>query len=75
MLSVTVFNHLKIVSGDIYGVVLPDPIPNSEVKHARADDSTAHAAAKVGSCPLVLKPPLQGGFFIVFKYGVGLFIF
>lgn len=39
--------------GDIYGGVRPDPIPNSEVKTVRADDTTAHAAGKVGSCPLM----------------------
>lgn len=38
--------------GDIYGVALPDPFPNSEVKHACAHDSLAHASAKVGSRPL-----------------------
>ncbi len=47
------------VVGDLYGVVLPDPFPNSEVKHARADDTLAHASGKVGSCPLYEKPPLN----------------
>ncbi len=39
-------------SGGIYAAVLPDPIPNSEVKRSGADDSLVHASAKVGSCPL-----------------------
>ncbi len=34
-------------------MVLPDPIPNSEVKHARANDSPTHVGAKVGGCPLI----------------------
>ena len=40
-------------SGGIYDAVLPDPFPNSEVKRVRANDSLAHASAKVGSCPLI----------------------
>ena len=47
--------------GGMYGAVLPDPIPNSEVKRARADDSTAHAVAKVGSCPFMIDLPKTGG--------------
>ena len=39
--------------GGISGVVLPDPIPNSEVKRAWADDSYGFYLAKVGSCPLI----------------------
>jgi hypothetical protein len=47
-----VFKYLKIFMGGIYGWVRPDPFPNSEVKTACANDSLAHASAKVGSCPL-----------------------
>ena len=50
--SMKVFKYLKIFMGGIYGWVRPDPFPNSEVKTACANDSLAHASAKVGSCPL-----------------------
>ena len=43
-------------------MVLPDPFPNSEVKHACADDSQAYVCAKVGSCPLNKELPLKGSF-------------
>lgn len=43
------------IPGSIYGVVRPDPFPNSAVKRARADDSRTHVQAKVGSCPLIKK--------------------
>jgi bifunctional UDP-N-acetylglucosamine pyrophosphorylase / glucosamine-1-phosphate N-acetyltransferase len=42
--------------GGMYAAELPDPIPNSEVKRGRADDSLVHASAKVGSCPFMGKP-------------------
>ena len=42
--------------GGMYAMELPDPISNSEVKCSRADDSLAHASAKVGSCPFIKKP-------------------
>lgn len=45
---------MKLDKGGIYGLVRPDPIPNSEVKLARADDSPTHVGAKVGSCPFML---------------------
>ena len=44
-------------------MALPDPIPNSEVKRCRADDSLAHASAKVGSCPYMEKLSFTGEFF------------
>lgn len=53
----------------MYAAELPDPISNSEVKRGRADDSLAHASAKVGSCPFMLKPSLSDGFF-VFNYNL-----
>ena len=43
--------------GGIYAAVLPDPISNSEVKRGCANDSPAHAGAKVGSCPLTKNSP------------------
>ena len=56
------------MSGGIYGRALPDPIPNSEVKTVRANDSPTHVGAKVGSRPLIKNPPLKGGFFYVKLY-------
>ncbi len=50
------------ISGGIYGAVRPDPIPNSAVKRIRADDSLAHASAKVGSCRLIKKIRANGSF-------------
>lgn len=44
-------------------MVLPDPIPNSEVKHAWADDTLAYASRKVGSCPLIRDPSKSDGSF------------
>ena len=41
--------------GGISSVVLPDPIPNSEVKHAWADDTLTHVRGKVGSCPSMFR--------------------
>ena len=55
---------IKDDEGGIYGVVLPDPIPNSEVKRARADDTAMHVVGKVGSRPLMIEPLLQEGFFL-----------
>lgn len=52
------------IPGGIYGVVRPDPFPNSAVKRARADDSRTHVQAKVGSCPLIKKTPETGLFYI-----------
>ncbi len=49
--------------GDIYGWVRPDPFPNSEVKTACANDTTAHAVGKVGSRPLKKDPDMFGIFF------------
>ena len=43
--------------GGISSRARPDPIPNSEVKTAWANDSLAHASAKVGSCPIMISPP------------------
>jgi hypothetical protein len=45
-------SEIKSDVGGSYGMERPDLFPNSAVKHARADDSLAHASAKVGSCPL-----------------------
>lgn len=55
--------------GGMYAAELPDPFPNSEVKRGRADDSLAHASAKVGSCPFMMKPSLTDGFFDGLTYG------
>jgi hypothetical protein len=49
----------------MYAAELPDPFPNSEVKRGRADDSLAHASAKVGSCPFMLKLSLKESFFVI----------
>lgn len=49
-------------------MVLPDPIPNSAVKHVCADDSPAHAGAKVGNRPLYEKPLLTEGFFFCLDF-------
>ena len=43
--------------GGISSRARPDPIPNSEVKTAWANDSLAHASAKVGSCPIMINSP------------------
>lgn len=51
--------------GGIYGLVRPDPIPNSEVKLARADDSPTHVGAKVGSCPFMLNLSYKGEVFLL----------
>jgi hypothetical protein len=48
----------------MYAAELPDPIPNSEVKRGRADDSLAHASAKVGSCPYYKKTSLKEVFLL-----------
>lgn len=56
-------------SGGIYDAVLPDPIPNSEVKRVRANDSLAHASAKVGSCPLCKNSP-NGEFLLLWPCGI-----
>ena len=45
---------IKNDDGGIYGAVLPDPIPNSELKSARADDTAMHVVGKVGSRPLMI---------------------
>ncbi len=57
------FVSSNVFQGGISSVVLPDPIPNSEVKRAWADDSPTHVGAKVGSCPFMINPPSPGGFF------------
>ena len=54
---------IGIVAGGIYGRALPDPIPNSEVKTVRANDTLSHDSGKVGSRPLMINPPKSGGFF------------
>lgn len=50
----------KLTLGGIYGGARPDPIPNSAVKTARANDTLVHASGKVGNCPLY-KRPIQKG--------------
>lgn len=57
-------NFREYELGGLYGSVLPDPIPNSEVKGARADDTLAFASGKVGSCPLYEKTLLTESFFV-----------
>ena len=44
----------------------PDPIPNSEVKTFRADDSVGLPHVKVGHCqaPIPTPAPIGQGFFI-----------
>ena len=57
--------------GGIYGAVRPDPFPNSEVKRARADDSSAYAGAKVGSRRLMLGPSQKDGLFVpIYNFGI-----
>ena len=60
------------MAGDLSSVVLPDPIPNSEVKHAWADDSPGHPGAKVGSCPLVISPSYTEGLFFLYFFNWGI---
>lgn len=51
------------VSGASTVQVTPDPIPNSEVKLQRADDSwTQLGPAKVSQCRFMQMPPHKGGF-------------
>lgn len=57
---------LNLKPGGIYGAVLPDPFSNSEVKRSRADDSPAHAGAKVGSCPLSKNSPNRRVFCFIY---------
>ena len=45
-------------------MVPPVPIPNTEVKHCRADDSAAIGCAKVGRCQS-LNPTLRSGVFFM----------
>ncbi len=49
-------------------MVIPDPIPNSEVKHAWANDSPTHVGAKVGGCPLINTSPFGGVFILTFLF-------
>ena len=44
--------EIKSDVGGISSRARPDPIPNSEVKTAWANDSHTHVCAKVGGCPL-----------------------
>ncbi len=46
---------IKYDEGGISSAALPDPIPNSEVKRARANDSHTHVCAKVGGCLIYKK--------------------
>lgn len=49
--------------GDYEAVVLPDPIPNSAVKHRIADGSAGRACARVG-CRQIINPNFGWGFFV-----------
>lgn len=46
----------------MYGAVLPDPIPNSEVKRVCADDTPRFLGGKVGSCPFMETLSTRGVF-------------
>ena len=50
---------MKSDVGGISSRARPDPIPNSEVKTAWANDSHTHVCAKVGGCPLYIRPVLK----------------
>ncbi len=51
-------------------MVIPDPIPNSEVKHARANDTLAHASGKVGGCPFMTNSSIKRGVFLFYIYDI-----
>ena len=51
--------------GGISSRARPDPIPNSEVKTAWANDSHTHVCAKVGGCPTMLSSVLKDGAFLI----------
>ena len=64
----------KALKGGYTGVVPPDPIPNSEVKDSKADDSLAVCGVKVGSrllVPSIKKRPfkIRPFCFIIKNYG------
>ena len=61
-------NNIQNISGEDIDVVTPVPIPNTEVKHIRADDSLGSPPAKIGICQIFFMPknkPTKVLFFIL----------
>ena len=60
----------KKVSGVYTTVATPDPIPNSAVKHCRADGTSGHSLRESRSMPDLIDPAISyemAGFYFVKK--------